>query len=304
MTESERLYPGLIDNDARRTTGRFAAILGLSPSKGARSPALWNAGFATAGIDARMLPLDVSAARLGALVAALKADARFIGGAVAMPHKQAILALLDRIEPEAQRIGAVNALYRDGSALVGANTDGAGALAELERLTGGALHDKRVVLLGLGGGGLAVAAYLARRAKNLTLLNRGADKAAAFARRLGVAAAAWPANAALLGACDVLINCTSVGNATGDSAASPLGAATDELLAALPAGAIVYDIIYQPSETRLMARARARGLVAENGLGMNLEQAVIAFARACPEALGTGDLDRARLRQIMGQAGS
>ena len=302
MTDSERLFPGLVDNDARRQTGRYAAILGLSPSRGARSPILWNAGFAAAGIDAVMLPFDVTPANLGALVGALKSDGRFIGGAVTMPHKPAILTLLDRVEPEALRIGAVNALYRDGGALVGANTDGAGALAELERLTDGALRGKRVVLLGLGGGGLAVAAYLAGRVKSLTLLGRGAGKAADFARRLGVAAAPWPATTALLGACDVLVNCTSVGHATGDPTASPLGAATDALLAALPAGAIVYDIIYQPAETRLMARARARGLVAENGLGMNLEQAVIAFARACPSALESGRLDRAGLRLAMSRA--
>lgn len=302
MTISERLFPGLLDNDAHLTTGGYAAILGLSPSKGARSPTLWNAAFSAAGIDARMLPFDVSADKLGALVAALRTDRRFIGGAVTMPHKQAMIGLLDRVEPEAERIGAVNAIHRVDAMLVGANTDGAGALAELERLTQGRLGERRAVLLGLGGGGLAVAAYLVRRVAGLTLVNRSAEKAAAFAQRLGVASAPWPASAALLGGADLLINCTSTGHATGDVAASPLGPCIDELLAAMPAGSIVYDIIYQPAETRLMARARARGLVAENGLGMNLEQAVIAFSRAFPSALGPGGLDRARLRQVMGRA--
>lgn len=302
MTISERLFPGHIDNDAHLTTGGYAAILGLSPSKGARSPKLWNAAFAAAGIDARMLPFDVSADKLGALVAALRADRRFIGGAVTMPHKQAMIGLLDRVEPEAENIGAVNAIHRDGNMLVGTNTDGAGALAELERLTQGRLGERKAVLLGLGGGGLAVAAYLAHRVARLTLVNRSAEKAAAFARRLGVESAPWPASTALLGGADVLVNCTSIGHATGDVTASPLGPHADELLAVMPASAIVYDIIYQPAETRLMARARARRLMAENGLGMNLEQAVIAFERACPSALGPGGLDRARLHQIMGRA--
>lgn len=302
MTTSERLFPGLLDNDARLTTSGYAAILGLSPSKGARSPTLWNAAFAAAGIDARMLPFDVGADKLGPLVAALRADRRFIGGAVTMPHKQAMIKLLDRVEPEAESIGAVNAIYRDGNELIGTNTDGAGALAELERLTQGGLGTRRAVLLGLGGGGLAVAAYLARRVAGLTLVNRSVEKAVAFAQRLGAASAPWPGSATLLGAADLLVNCTSIGHATGDVAANPLGPHIDELLAAMPARSIVYDIIYQPAETHLMARARARGLTVENGLGMNLEQAVIAFAHACPAALGSGGLDRGRLRQVMGRA--
>jgi shikimate dehydrogenase len=302
MTAVERLFPCLLDNDARLATGRYAAILGVSPSKGARSPTLWNAAFAAAGVDACMLAFDVGADRLGALIAALKGDSRFIGGAVTMPHKQAMLALLDRVEPEAENIGAVNALYRDGMALVGTNTDGAGALAELQRLTQDRLAERHAILLGLGGGGLAVAAYLARRVVSLTLLNRSAEKAVNFARRIGATAAPWPASMALLENADLLINCTSIGHATGNVASSPLGPDTDALLSVMPARTIVYDIIYQPMETHLMARARARGLVAENGLGMNLEQAVIAFSRACPTALGPVALDHSRLRQIMAKA--
>lgn len=302
MIVPERLFPNLLDNDVRLTTGDYAAILGLSPSKGARSPTLWNAAFAAGGVDARMLPFDVSADKLGAVVAALRGDPRYIGGAVTMPHKQAMVELLDRVEPEARDIGAVNAIYRDGTRLVGTNTDGAGALAELERLAGGRLGGRRVVLLGLGGAGLAVAAYLARRVTRLTLLNRAGEKAENFARRLDVGYAPWPVDKALLSSADLLVNCTSIGHATGDVAVSPLGARTDELLAAMPAGSIVYDIIYQPAETLLLARARARGLTTGNGLGMNLEQAVIAFARACSTVLGSGGLDQTGLRQVMSRA--
>ena len=124
------LFTGPIGNSISITTARYAAILGASPSKGARSPLLWNAAFAAAGIDAVMHPMDTTAETLGAVVATLKADPRYMGGAVTMPHKQAIVAYLDRLEPEAERIGAVNAIWRDDDgALVGGNTDGAGALA-------------------------------------------------------------------------------------------------------------------------------------------------------------------------------
>ncbi|MBM3602075.1 MAG: shikimate dehydrogenase [Alphaproteobacteria bacterium] len=304
MPDNEQLFPGLIDNPVQLTTGRYAAILGLSPSKGARSPVLWNAAFEAAHIDARMVPMDVGVGRLGDLVSALKSDPRFLGGAITMPHKQAMLALVDRVEDEAGRIGAINALYRDGARLVGANTDGAGALAELERLTGG-LAGLRAVVMGLGGAGVAVAAYLAGRVGRLTLVNRTMSKAVDFARRLGpgVGSAPWPVTAALLAEADVLVNCTSVGHATTDVTASPLGPESSHALAALHGRAVVYDIIYQPAETTLMAQARARGLVTDNGLGMNLEQAVIAFGKACPEAISSGALDRAALRRVMFQAG-
>ncbi|MGB1006871.1 MAG: hypothetical protein ACPGVX_06820, partial [Thalassobaculaceae bacterium] len=102
----------LIGNEVRPTTARFAAILGLTPSKGARSPVLWNAAFEAAGDNACMVPMDVSEANLAALVDVLRADRRYLGGAVAVPHKQGLLPLLDHLEPEAARIGAVNALYR------------------------------------------------------------------------------------------------------------------------------------------------------------------------------------------------
>ncbi|MDE0810299.1 MAG: hypothetical protein OSB69_13385, partial [Alphaproteobacteria bacterium] len=156
---SDILFPDLLDNQVTCDTGRYAAILGLSPSKGARSPTLWNAAFAAAGADAVMRPFDVTAANLPVLVAALKADARYIGGSVAVPHKQGLVPLLDRLEPEAERIGAVNAIYRDGAGLVGANTDGAGALEQLRGLVDD-LKNRHAIMLGLGGAGLAVAAYL------------------------------------------------------------------------------------------------------------------------------------------------
>jgi len=299
VTPNAALFPDLIDNPVVLETGRYAAILGLAPSKGARSPLLWNAAFAAAGIDARMVPMDVPLDRLPALVAALKADARFLGGAVTMPHKQAILPHLDRVEPEAAAIGAVNALYRDGDALVGANTDGAGALLQLEELTGGTLADKRVLLIGTGGAGCAVAAYLAGRVAALTLANRTPRTAAGLATRLGkgVRALGGPVTAADLTGIDVLVNGSSVGFANGP-AGSPLDPDTDALLAALPAGALVYDIIYQPAETELLARARTRGLRTANGLGMNLDQAVIAFDKANP-----GAFSRDALRRVMAEAG-
>ncbi|EDP63543.1 shikimate 5-dehydrogenase [alpha proteobacterium BAL199] len=286
-------FPGPIGNPVTIATGRYAAILGATPSKGARSPTLWNAAFKAAGIDAVMHPMDVTAADLPAVVAALKADPRFVGGAVAVPHKQALVGLLDRIEPEAQRIGAVNAIYRDGDALVGANTDGAGALSQIEELVGGAhaLQTRRALVVGLGGAGLAVAAFLAGRVTELTVANRTRATADAVATKLGAMTADFPVGADVLSKIDLVVNATTIGHKDG-SAGSPVDEAG---LAVLPASAAVYDAIYQPDLTPLLTMAAARGLQTRNGLGMNLDQAVIAFGKAVPGALGM-DAVRAAMR--------
>jgi len=286
-------FEGPIGNTVTIATGRYAAILGAAPSKGARSPVLWNAAFRAAGIDAVMHPMDVTGADLPAVVAALKADPRFVGGAVTVPHKQAIVGLLDRVEPEAERIGAVNALYRDGDALVGANTDGAGALSQIEEMVGGphALMTRRALVLGLGGAGLAVAAFLAGRVTELTVANRTRATADAVAARLGATVVDWPVGADVLSKVDLLVNATTVGHKDGP-AGSPVAVAD---IAALPGSAAVYDAIYQPDETPLLALAAGRGLETRNGLGMNLDQAVIAFSKAVPGALGM-DAVRAAMR--------
>lgn len=285
-------FAGPIGNPVTIATGRYAAILGASPSKGARSPLLWNAAFKAAGVDAVMHPMDVTAADLPALVATLKADPRFVGGAVTMPHKQAMVALLDRVEPEAAKIGAVNAMYRDGDALVGSNTDGAGALSQIEELVGGghALMTRRAIVLGLGGAGLAVAAFLCGRVTEQTVANRTRATAEAVAAKLGAMVADWPVGADVLSKVDLVVNATNIGHKDG-----PAGSPVDEAgLAALPSSAVVYDVIYQPDVTPLMAAASARGLATRNGLGMNLDQAVIAFDKAVP-----GVLDKDAVRAAM-----
>ena len=191
--------------------------------------------------------------------------------------------MLDRLEPEAAKIGAVNAIYRDGDALVGANTDGAGALSQIEDLVGGpdALKTKRATVIGIGGAGIAVAAFLAGRTAELRVSNRSRAAADDAAARLGATAIDLPLSPETLRATDLLVNCTTVGYQDG-----PQGSPVDpDDLAALPNAAAVYDIIYQPRETPLLKAAAARGLATRDGLGMNMDQAVIAWLKANPDAL-------------------
>lgn len=280
---AELAFQDALDNNVAIRTKSYTAILGLNPSKGARSPLLWNAAFKAAGIDAFMHPMDVRPENLATVVAALKADTRYLGGAVAVPHKQAIGGLLDRIEPEAEKIGAVNAIYRAGGQLVGANTDGAGALSQIEDLVGGAeaLKAKHLTLIGLGGAGIAVAAFLADRTAGLRIANRTYSVAVEAARRLGADPVKMPLTHDVLAMTDVLVNCTTVGYQDGPEG-SPVPV---EALAHLPEGATVYDIIYQPRETPLLKAAASHGFATRDGLGMNLDQAVIAWLKANPDTL-------------------
>lgn len=278
----------LIGNPLALVPGRpFGAILGSAPSKGARSPLLWRAAFGALGIVADFHPMDVAEDRLSAVVKALKADSRFIGGAVTSPFKEDIIALLDAVTAEAAAIGAVNALYRtsDGG-IAGANTDGIAARESLIRVVGD-LTGKRILLLGLGGAGKAVATCLLTAGPCLTVYNRTGATARAFVEQVrgNGGKAEWVADVAEVSweEIDVVVNCTSCGFSAdgGPTTESPVDLA---YVQRLKDGAAVFDIIYQPLQTALPAAAAERGLITLNGKAMNLGQAVIAFCLAFPDA--------------------
>lgn len=202
-----------------KKTDYYACILGESPSKGAKSPLLWNIAFERLDISGIMYPMDVTSERLEAVVQRLREDERFIGGAVTMPYKISIIQYLDSLEPQAENIGAVNCLYRQGKKLIGANTDGSGALWSLQKEMTEPLAGKTVLLLGTGGAGLAVAAYLATaigEKGKLMLSNRSRDPMDRINERLKgtcyvESLVEWPVPFERVAGVDVLVNCTSIG---------------------------------------------------------------------------------------------
>ncbi len=226
-------------------TERYAAILGESPSKGAKSPALWNRAFSGLHLSGMMHPMDVRPERLPEVVRELRHDERFIGGAVTMPFKMMIAPYLDALEPETEMIAAVNCVYRSDGRLIGTNTDGAGALWSLEQHLGATLKGKTVLLLGTGGAGYPTAAYLAAQLGSrgiLILGNRSRGARDTLAGRLrsqcAVKTADWPPPPETVNGVDVLVNCSSVGFEnvrTDDGGAyslkfySPLGPVDDSL---------------------------------------------------------------------------
>ena len=246
---------------------RLAGVFGY-PITHSRSPRLHGFWLQRYGIDGAYIPLGVAPEGFAAAVRAL-VDLGFRGANVTIPHKLAAFEICDQVGPFARRAGAVNTLiFRDGR-IEGSNTDGFGFLESIREAAPGWRADAGpAVLLGAGGAARAIAAALLDAgAPRVTLVNRTATKAEALARDLG-----GPINVAdrpPLKDAALLVNTTSLG-----MQGQP-GLTID--LAPLPASAVVADIVYVPLETRLLAAARARGLVAVDGLGMLLHQARPGF---------------------------
>lgn len=254
---------------------RLFGLIGY-PLRETLSPRLHNAALAATGLNGVYLALPTPSERLPDAIAAMRTWP--LGGLnVTVPHKVAVMPLLDAISPEAQRIGAVNTIAREGDRLIGHNTDHRGFHAMLEGLP----VPERAVVLGAGGSSRAVAYALAHAGvRVITFAVRRPGASRDLVDALALPHVRWEEvlmpSAALekaLAAAGWLVNTTPVGMAPalGDA---PLD---DAMLERLPAGAAVLDLITHPAETLLMRRARARGLVARNGLAMLISQAAAAF---------------------------
>jgi shikimate dehydrogenase len=253
-------------------TTKLAGIMGW-PVAHSRSPRLHGHWLERYGIDGAYLPLPVRAERFATAARSL-ADLGFRGVNVTIPHKQAALAACDHVEASARRIGAVNTIVMDNGRLVGSNTDGSGFLENLRQAQPG--WDPAAgpaVVLGAGGAARAVvAALIEAGASELRLLNRTQARSEALAAQWGgrVTACPWAERDDRLAEAAVLVNTTSLGLE---------GQAPLEIdLTALPAEALVTDIVYAPLETPLLAAARARGNPVVDGLGMLLHQARPGFS--------------------------
>ena len=271
----------------------YAAIIGANPSRGARSPVLWNAAFSDLNIDAQMIPMDVTSDNIELLLENLEADCRFIGGAIAVPHKGSIAKILanksiDRLSNEALAIGAVNCLYKNSQGKICAtNTDGEGALQSIKTKRENLLG-KNIFLIGPGGAGKAVAAYIKTAIGDsgcMTLCVRNQDSIQQFSNNLAASIVQWPPKKEDLMNIDVLVNCSSVGaNIDKLFELSPLASPDNNnisnsaiVLQELKSDALVFDIIYDPDLTVLLNQAKSMQYEILNGLMMNFEQAVLAF---------------------------
>ena len=244
-------------------------ITGLvgSPVTHSLSPHIHNAAFAALGLNAVYLPLEVR--DLDAFVRRLarpqtrELDWPLRGLSVTAPHKRAVLAHLDWVDPAARAVGAVNTVVLEGDRLRGYNTDAAAALKPLEGA--GDLRGARVALIGAGGAARAVLWALRERGARPVVFARDESRARATAEGFGADAAAL--GGARFGEFDVVVNATPLG--TRGHAEEETAATAEQLRGAR----VVYDLVYNPAETRLMREARAAGCEAYGGLGMLVAQA-------------------------------
>ena len=273
----------------------FAVIIGKNPSQGARSPKLWNAAFDSLGISAQMLPMDVTKKNLYSVLEILSENPFFIGGAIAVPYKEAVADWLgDSLTSEANAIGAVNCLFRNREGkLIGTNTDGEAARKALVDTTGN-IKGKTVLILGGGGAGKAVSAYMASGVgpQGKTFLAcRNNYPSKTRETLLGInSTIKWDEINSILPEIDILVNCTTVGS-NGDVNSSPVSKSQFQLL---PANTIIYDIIYDPNPSLLLTMAKEYGMNTLGGLPMNFEQAVIAFTYAIEAKFGQSNIDDIR----------
>ena len=250
----------------------LAGVMGW-PVAHSRSPAIHNHWIRHYGLNGSYVLLPVQPELIGDAVRGLRALG-FAGCNITIPHKVAAMPLVDRIEPLAARIGAINTIVveKDGT-LAGYNTDAYGYIQSLLDAQPGWRADAGpITVLGAGGAARAILVALAERgAKEIRLCNRSLDKAQALAAEFGapIRAVPWEQREEALDGAALLVNTTSLGM----KGQGPL----EISLARLPQHALVSDIIYVPLETPLLAAARQRGNATVNGLGMLLNQARPAF---------------------------
>jgi 3-dehydroquinate dehydratase/shikimate dehydrogenase len=236
------------------------------------SPHMHNAAFAGTGLNAVYIPFEVrdvaAFVRRMAHPRTRELDLRLRGLSITAPHKQTIMPHLDVIESAAQEIGAVNTIVIKDNALHGYNTDAAAALAPLTDMI--KLNGARVAVIGAGGAARSVLWGLQRAGASVTVYARDVARAQSVADKFGARCAAL-ASAQFTG-CDLVINTTPLGTR------GPAADETPAVAAQLRGAQAVYDLVYNPAETRFMREARTAGCAhVMGGLQMLVAQAAAQF---------------------------
>ena len=251
---------------------RRACIIG-HPVAHSRSPMIHGYWLRTLGIDGAYELKDLTPAAFPAFITQLAAEG-YVGANVTVPHKEAAYRLVDRRDATSEATGAVNTLWLEGGKLMGGNSDVPGFVAHLDDAAPGwDVPGGRAVILGAGGTARSAVYALATRGLEICVVNRTVERARELAAQFGtrVSAHGYDALANLLPDADILVNCTSLGM----EGKPPLEVA----LGPLRRSAVVYDVVYAPLETALLAAARARGHRVVDGLGMLLHQAGYGFQK-------------------------
>lgn len=257
-------------------TTLLCAVIG-NPVAHSLSPALHNAAFNALGLDFVYMAFRVE--QLKSAIDGMRALENFRGLSVTIPHKIEIIGYLDQVSDLDRSIGSINTVINENGRLAGVGTDGPGALKAL--LDAGVnLEGARVLMLGAGGAARAIAFTLAMKSApaELILMDINAETLAGLTADLLKGASAQvtaipldtTALAAAVGRADVIINCTPIGmHPREDASVVPV-----ELL---QSGQAVFDIVYNPLETKLLREAKSAGCKVISGVEMFINQAVLQF---------------------------
>jgi len=250
---------------------RLCAVFG-SPIRHSASPAMHNAAFAALGLNWRYLAFEVDPKNLRAAIEGARAM-NFAGLNLTVPHKLLAVDMVDELDASAKTWGAVNTIKFENGRAIGFNTDADGLVNSLREDLAVELRGSKVLLLGAGGAGRTAALKLAaENVAELFLVNRTVIKAEEIAAEIKKQ---FPAVKVAVGypkaGVDLLLNATSLGLKPEDG--SPL----DEKQFSLKQARAVYDMIYKPAETKLIADAKAAGCKTANGIGMLVGQGAKAF---------------------------
>ena len=240
------------------------------------SPTIHNMAFRKLGLNAIYLAFQVKSENLVRAVEGFKA-LNIQGFNVTIPHKTSIMSLLDKIDPLAEKIGAVNTVKNVDGKLFGYNTDGLGALQALKK-SKVKLDNKKIVLIGAGGAGKALAFTFANYAKEMVILNRTEEKAVKLSKTISENFSLQVKGLKLtqenlkneLKNADLLVNATSLGMYPNVDE-TPV----DKNL--INQNLVVFDVVYNPLKTRFLKEAEEKGAKIVNGLSMFIYQAVEAF---------------------------
>lgn len=251
-------------------TGSFSQPAGDNPTV-----AMVEAAYADLDIDWRYLNCEVAPADLEDAVAGARAMG-WAGFNCSLPHKVAVMAHLDDVTEAARIIGAVNCVFAEGGRFIGDNTDGKGFVGALSGIV--ELDDAAMLVVGAGGAARAIAIESALAGvASVTVANRSVDRARELAEHVatvtGATATHFDASSpvAVPHGTNIVVNATSVGMPPQHDLLPPLD------VASLDPGMVVCDVIPNPPDTVFLRRARAAGCTTVDGLGMLVNQALVAI---------------------------
>lgn len=255
---------------------KIIGVIG-DPVEHSRSPQMHNSAIQELGLDYVYVPFHVKPDQLLSAINGFKA-LNVSGINVTLPHKKAVLPLMDSISNEAELIGAVNTIVFKDSGIEGHNTDARGFIASLYEEGIGNIKGMNVALLGAGGAAQAVATGLAlEKVADITIINRTLENAIRLADEMSIKTGIQMTGISLnddnlaeyMSKCDLLVSTITSGM---DTNAKP-AIDTDWL----NKDCVVCDIVYTPPETNLLKSAKNRGLKTINGIGMLVNQGAISF---------------------------